>query len=77
MEAVDIIAGLLAIPAVIKIIDLYRFLVEGAIQWRSAAYTVGSWALGTALIALVGASAPGRGVGIGGPGTSDADPLRG
>ena len=66
MEAVEIIAGLLAIPAVVKIIDLYRFLVEGSVQWRSALYTVGAWALGTALIALVGASSYGPDLGLGG-----------
>jgi len=50
------VALLLAIPAVKKIIDLYRFLAEGTVQWRAAALTVGSWILGTAVIALVGAS---------------------
>lgn len=65
MEAVEIIAGLLAIPAVVKVIDLYRFLVEGQIQWRSAVYTVGAWILGTALIALVGSSAYGPDLGLG------------
>lgn len=66
MEAVEIIAGLLAIPAVVKVIDLYRFLVEGQVQWRSALYTVGAWVLGTGLIALVGASAYGDDLGLGG-----------
>ena len=66
MEAVDIIAGFLAIPAVIKVLDLYRFLVEGAVQWRSALYTVGSWVLGTGLIALVGQSAQGESLGLAG-----------
>jgi len=66
MEAVDIIAGLLAVPAVIKVIDLYRFLVEGTVQWRSAAYTVGAWVLGTGLIALVGQSAQGEALGLAG-----------
>ena len=64
MDAVDVIAGLLAIPAVVKVLDLYRFLVEGSVQWRSAAYTVGSWVLGTGLIALVGSSAQGAALGL-------------
>lgn len=47
---------LLAVPAVKKVIDLYRFLFEGTVQIRAAIFTVGSWALGTGVVALVGAS---------------------
>jgi hypothetical protein len=60
------IALLLAIPAVKKIIDLYRFLAEGSVQWHAALLTVGSWVLGTGVVALVGASSLGPDLGLSG-----------
>lgn len=57
-------ALLLAIPAVQKVIDLYRFLFEGTVQVRAAIFTVGSWVLGTAVVALVGASSFGADLGL-------------
>lgn len=65
------IALLLAIPAVKKIIDLYRFLAEGQVQWHAALLTVGSWVLGTGVIALVGSSSLGPDLGISGLGLPD------
>jgi hypothetical protein len=59
-------ALLLAIPAVKKIIDLYRFLFDGTVQVRAAVITVGSWVLGTGVVALVGASSFGADLGLSG-----------
>jgi len=60
------IALLLAIPAVKKVLDLYRFLAEGSVQWHAALLTVGSWVLGTAVVALVGSSSLGPDLGLSG-----------
>jgi hypothetical protein len=50
----ELVALLAAVPGVQKIIDLIRFLVDGEqVQWRSALITVGSWVLGTGIVALV------------------------
>ena len=65
------VALLLAIPAVKKIIDLYRFLAEGSVQWHAALLTVGSWVLGTAVIALVGSSSLGPDLGLSGLSLAD------
>jgi len=62
---------LLAIPAVKKIIDLYRFLAEGSVQWHAALLTIGSWVLGTGVVALVGASSFGADLGVSGLSLAD------
>lgn len=59
------IALLLGIPAVKKIIDVYRFLFDGeTVQWRAALITVGSWLLGTGVVALVAASSLAESLGL-------------
>jgi hypothetical protein len=66
------IALLLAIPAVKKIIDAYRFIFDGeSVQWRAFALTVGSWVLGTGLIALVAGSSLAADLGLADLGLAD------
>ncbi len=65
-------ALILAIPAVKKIIDLYRFLAEGTVQVRSAILTVVSWILGTGIVYLLAASSLGEDLGLANIGIADA-----
>jgi hypothetical protein len=66
------IALLLAIPAVKKIIDAFRFIFDGeTVQWRSFALTVGSWVLGTGVVALVAGSSLAADLGLGDLNVSD------
>lgn len=60
----EVILALLAIPAVVKIIDLYRFLFEGTVQVRAALLTLGSWALGFGLVLLIAATPQGVELGL-------------
>lgn len=59
------IALLLGIPAVKKIIDAFRFIFDGeSVQWRAFAITVGSWVLGTGVVALVAGSSLAESLGL-------------
>lgn len=61
----DAVTAVLGLASVKKIIDAYRFLFDGdTVQWRSFALTVGSWVLGTGLVALVAASSLGESMGL-------------
>lgn len=48
------VTAILGIASVKKVIDAFRFIFDGeSVQWRSFGLTVGSWVLGTGLVALV------------------------
>ena len=66
------IALLLAVPAVKKVIDAYRFIFDGeSVQWHAFALTVGSWILGTGLVALLAGSTLAEGLGLSDLGFND------
>lgn len=55
MDALLDFAPLLGIPAVVKILDAYRLLVQKG-DVKGTALTVGAWLVGFGVIALVGQS---------------------
>jgi hypothetical protein len=66
------VSALAAFPAVKKVIDLVRYLLEGEKrQWRPALLIVASWVAGVAVAALVGGSSYGADLGLSGLGFAD------
>ncbi len=60
------LALLAGFPAVKKVIDLVRYLVEGETrQWREAGLVVLSWVAGAGIVALTAASSFGAELGLG------------
>jgi hypothetical protein len=55
-----------------KIIDAFRFIFDGeTVQWKAFALTVGSWVLGTGVVALVAGSSLAVDLGVADLGLND------